>query len=157
MSSPNSRRVADTTAEKVGETTFMVKRCRNCAALLSPLAGTCTSCKSTTLEWVPSCGQGAIVSWRVVYRVLPERSLEEWAPSQIAIVALDEGPWVYTTIEGEIPPSSDKPVRVRFEPGPSRGGFPVFATTATSRRVPDNLLPGRMSAYQPSRSRHGLL
>ncbi|MGW4124900.1 Zn-ribbon domain-containing OB-fold protein [Nocardia sp. NPDC004711] len=135
----------------------MVRRCSNCAAFLSPLAGTCTSCRSTTLEWVPSCGEGAIVSWRVVYRVLPDGSLEEWVPSQIAIVALDEGPWVYTTIEGEIPSSSDKPVRVRFEPGPSSGGFPVFATTATSRRVPDNLLPGRMSAPHRSRSHRGLL
>ncbi|MFE3729755.1 Zn-ribbon domain-containing OB-fold protein [Nocardia sp. NPDC059154] len=135
----------------------MIRRCSNCAALLSPLASTCTSCRSTTLEWVPSCGEGAIVSWRMVYRVPPDRRLEEWAPSQIAIVALDEGPWVYTTIEGEIPQSSDKPVRVRFEPGPSSGGFPVFATTATSRRAPDNLLPGRMSAPHPSRSHHGLL
>ncbi|MGW5113405.1 Zn-ribbon domain-containing OB-fold protein [Nocardia sp. NPDC004123] len=134
----------------------MIRRCNNCATLLSPLASTCTSCKSTTLEWVSSCGEGAIVSWRVVYQVPSDRRLEEWAPSQIAIVALDEGPWVYTTIEGEIPPSSDKPVGVRFEPRPSSGGFPVFATTATSRRRPDNPQPGPVAVPNPKSSHRGL-
>ncbi|WP_435824970.1 hypothetical protein [Nocardia rhamnosiphila] len=45
----------------------------------------------------------------------------------IAIVELDDGPWVYSTIEGDIPPFSDRPVRVRYEPRPREDRFPVFA------------------------------
>ncbi|MFE3001707.1 OB-fold domain-containing protein [Nocardia sp. NPDC059246] len=50
------------------------------------------------LERVPSSGDGSIVSWRVVHRVPLNRRFEEWEPSIIAIVELDEGPWVYSTI-----------------------------------------------------------
>ncbi|MFF0457776.1 Zn-ribbon domain-containing OB-fold protein [Nocardia africana] len=106
------------------------------------------SCRSTTLEWVPSSGEGAIVSWRVVYRAPLDRRVDEWTPSLIAIVALDEGPWVYTSVEGEIPPTSDQPVRVKFEPRPASGRFPVFATRSTAGQLLDNSLVGG-AAPQP--------
>ncbi|MFE3732652.1 Zn-ribbon domain-containing OB-fold protein [Nocardia sp. NPDC059154] len=93
------------------------------------------------LERVPSSGEGAIVSWKVVHRAPLDRRSMEWEPSIIAIVELDEGPWAYTTIQGEIPPPSDQPVRVRFEPGPAGDRFPVFATSATDRRRPDETRP----------------
>ncbi|WP_245664983.1 OB-fold domain-containing protein [Nocardia sienata] len=45
--------------------------------------------------------------------------------SAIAIVELDEGPWVYTTIHGELP-RAERPVRVRFQAPPRGDRFPVF-------------------------------
>lgn len=128
MNAQISALLTATVREQVGDTVFMIRRCRECATLTSPLVLTCTSCQSTTLDWVPSSGEGSIVSWRVMYRVPPGSRLKEWAPCLIAIVALDEGPWVYTTVEGEIPSSSDQPVRVAFQPKPATGGFPVFTT-----------------------------
>ncbi|MGV9823819.1 Zn-ribbon domain-containing OB-fold protein, partial [Nocardia xishanensis] len=117
MSPQNPERIVNTV--ELGGEALMIRRCRSCARLLAPLITTCTSCHSMALDWVRSSGDGSIVSWKVVHRVPCDRRFEEWEPSIIAIVELDEGPWVYTTIEGEIPPPSDQPVRVKFEPRPA--------------------------------------
>jgi hypothetical protein len=61
------------------------------------------------------------------------RACAEMVRSTIAIVALDEGPWMYTTIDGEIPPSSQRPVRVRFQATPRADRFPVFAISSDPR------------------------
>ncbi|MFI6309247.1 OB-fold domain-containing protein [Nocardia fusca] len=50
----------------------------------------------------------------------------EAVESAIAIVELDEGPWVYTTIHGELPGAGRRPVRVRFQAPPRGDRFPVF-------------------------------
>lgn len=107
---------------------LMLRRCKNCAALLAPQVGRCPSCRSLLLEWVPSSGEGTVVSWKVVYRPSPDTPLKEWTPSIIAIVELDDGPWVYTTIEGHISLACDAPVRVRFTPKPASDRFPIFTT-----------------------------
>ncbi|MFE6920960.1 OB-fold domain-containing protein [Nocardia sp. NPDC057663] len=57
------------------------------------------------------------------------------APLTIAIVELDEGPWVYTSIEGEVPVLRGGPVRVHFQPCPPEDRFPVFAVS-TDLRTP---------------------
>ncbi|MEU4706794.1 hypothetical protein AB0G00_10195 [Nocardia salmonicida] len=51
-------------------------------------------------------------------------------PLTIAIVELDEGPWVYTSIEGGLPPLQNCPVRVQFQSCSWDDGFPVFAVSA---------------------------
>ncbi|MGQ4616012.1 hypothetical protein [Nocardia sp. R7R-8] len=51
----------------------------------------------------------------------------------IAIVELDDGPWLYTIIQGELPPSSTTPVRVRFQARPQGDRFPVFAVNSEAR------------------------
>ncbi len=61
-------------------------------------------------------------------------------PLTIAIVESDEGPWVYTSLEGEIPSLAGWSVRVRFQPHPSEDRFPVFAVSADPRN----------SAYWPA-------
>ncbi len=130
------QRVSDTT-EQHGRTTLMIRRCINCAKLLAPLTTTCSKCQSATLDWVPSSGEGSIVSWKVVHRPKSGSSVE-WETSTIAIVELDDGPWVYTTIEGALPPPSDQPVRVRFQPKPNGDRFPMFTThTADERHSPE--------------------
>ncbi len=52
------------------------------------------------------------------------------APLTIAIVELDEGPWVYTSIQGEVPVRRGHPVRVQFQLCPPDDRFPVFAVSA---------------------------
>ncbi|WP_433197907.1 Zn-ribbon domain-containing OB-fold protein [Nocardia sp. CA-107356] len=108
------------------ETILMIRRCGRCNKLFAPLTAECSSCRSWDLEWVPSSGLGSIVSWRLVHRS-PSRAHAQVAPLTIAIVELDEGPWMYTTIDGDVPPFPDRPVRVRFEPRPRVDRFPVFA------------------------------
>ncbi|MGW4716380.1 Zn-ribbon domain-containing OB-fold protein [Nocardia sp. NPDC004260] len=111
---------------------LMIYRCTRCEKLLAPITSGCSSCGSDDLESVPSSGAGSIVSWRVVDRAPTDRQ-GGLVPLTIAIVELDEGPWVYTSLEGEIPSSAGPPVRVQFQPNPREGRFPVFAV---SNRLP---------------------
>ncbi|MBF6207362.1 IS110 family transposase [Streptomyces gardneri] len=87
---------------------------------------------NNALERVPSSGAGSVVSRRVVDRTPTDRR-GGLVPLTIAIVALDEGPWVYISLEGEIPRSPNGAVRVRFQPHPWEDRFPVFAVSADPR------------------------
>ncbi|MEV4126826.1 OB-fold domain-containing protein [Nocardia sp. NPDC049707] len=104
----------------------MIRRCGRCCKLFAPLTAECSTCRTWDLEWSPSSGLGSIVSWRLVHRSM-SRPHAQVMPLTIAIVELDEGPWVYATIEGDVAPGSKLPVRVRFEPRPRVDRFPVFA------------------------------
>ncbi|GGL17563.1 Zn-ribbon domain-containing OB-fold protein [Nocardia jinanensis] len=97
--------------------------------MFAPLTIECSSCASDSLDWVPSSGIGSILSWRVVDRAVAGVGGGPM-PLTIAIVELDEGPWVYTSIEGDVPLWSSRPVRVRFQPQPREDRFPVFAVSS---------------------------
>ncbi|MFE3732526.1 Zn-ribbon domain-containing OB-fold protein [Nocardia sp. NPDC059154] len=110
----------------------MIRRCADCDRVFAPWATGCSLCASDGLEWVPSSGAGSILSWRVVDRACARGELTSLT---IAIVELDEGPWVYTFIEGNVPLLPSRPVRVQFQPGPRHDGFPVFAVCADPRHL----------------------
>ncbi|MEV5646782.1 OB-fold domain-containing protein [Nocardia sp. NPDC052254] len=76
---------------------------------------------------MPSSGAGSVVSWRVVDRA---GFRGEPGSLTVAVVELDEGPWVYTSLEGEVPLVPDRPVRVHFQPCPREDRFPVFVVCA---------------------------
>lgn len=111
------------------EYTLMIRRCSRCKRMFAPLTFDCSACASDSLEWVPSAGAGSIRSWRVVERA-PIEGRGGLLPLTIAIVELDEGPWVYTCIEGEVPALRSRSVRVQFQPRPREDRFPVFAVDA---------------------------
>ncbi|WP_245670835.1 OB-fold domain-containing protein [Nocardia flavorosea] len=96
-----------------------------CRRLFAPSVVRCSSCSSEDVERVAAAGTGSIVCWRVVEYAA--NALVDPVPAIIAIVELDEGPWVYTTVEGEIPQTGDQPVRVRFQAPPCGNRFPIFA------------------------------
>ncbi|MCP2318009.1 putative OB-fold protein, contains Zn-ribbon domain [Nocardia amikacinitolerans] len=125
--------------------TLMIRRCGRCDKLFAPLTAACATCQSSELEWVPSAGYGSIVSWRLVHRSVggPHAEVE---PLTTAVVELDEGPWVFTTIEGDGPLPMDESVRVRFQPRPRVDRFPVFVVCADTRDSASDELP------EPSRS-----
>nr|WP_245910653.1 OB-fold domain-containing protein [Nocardia amikacinitolerans] len=114
----------------------MIRRCGGCDKLFAPLTAACATCQSSELEWVPSAGFGSIVSWRLVHRSAsgPHTEVE---PLTTAVVELDEGPWVFTTIEGDVPLPTDEPVRVRFQPRPGWIGSRCSSSvlTRTIRRA----------------------
>lgn len=121
-----------------GGTTLMIRRCTDCATLVAPMTNACSSCRATTLDWVPSSGTGSIVSWKVAHH---PSNTGTWEQSTVAIVELDDGPWIYSTIYGELPPPSDQPIRVRYEPDPPEDRFPVFTIDTTIPRTQDNSTP----------------
>ncbi|MGK8558220.1 Zn-ribbon domain-containing OB-fold protein [Nocardia gipuzkoensis] len=128
----------------------MIRRCTNCAKLLAPFTVTCSSCQSDILEWVPSSGEGSIVSWKVLHRA-SNGHCGKWELSIITIVELDDGPWVYTTIKGDAPPPSNQPVRVRFESEPTNDRFPVFTIhTANGRHADRRPSPEHRLASDPA-------
>ncbi|GGL03060.1 Zn-ribbon domain-containing OB-fold protein [Nocardia jinanensis] len=111
------------------EAILMINRCARCDRLFAPLTIVCSSCASDSLEQVPSSGTGSIRSWRVADRAVIGGH-DETMPLTVAVVELDEGPWVYTSIEGTVPLFASGPVRVHFQPQPRDERFPVFAVTA---------------------------
>jgi hypothetical protein len=108
--------------------------------LFSPLTAECSWCGSWDLEWAPSSGLGSIVSWRLVHRSL-NRPHAQVSPLTIAIVELDEGPWMYTAIEGDVSPIADQPIRVRFESHLRMDRFPVFAICPATPDADDGVCP----------------
>src|SRR5438309_366133 len=71
---------------------LLILRCGNCGQFSSPQARHCAFCSSAELEWVPSSGRGEIVTWTIPHR----RESGTTEPAYVvAIVQLEEGPWIY--------------------------------------------------------------
>jgi len=88
----------------------------------------CPECGSRDVEWFTASGRAILYSYVINYRPAP--GFEDEVPYAIAVVQLDEGPRMMTSIAG-LPATPealvlDMPLRVRFEP---RGDMmlPVFA------------------------------
>ncbi len=105
-------------------TAFMLRSCVCCATLFAPEVWVCRDCDGD-LEWVPSTGRGTVVSWTRLDPTASGSGNRGLEPLTIAIVELDEGPWIYASIEscGREP----KGARVVFEHESVVGRFPVFA------------------------------
>lgn len=114
-----------------GDTVLWIRRCRECRALFAPQTSVCPTCPSAALAWIPSSGLGSIVSWRLEHHSAGDAPAEV-IPRTIAIVELDDGPWIFTTIDGDVPPPARGSVRVRFLPHVQVDGFPVFAVCHVS-------------------------
>jgi uncharacterized protein len=70
-----------------------IPRCKNCSRWVWYPAEHCRWCGSSSLEWTPTSGRGALFSWTVVERAL----LPQYAglvPYVAALVALAEDPTV---------------------------------------------------------------
>ena len=100
-------------------------RCRACGAWSLPRV-VCPQCWSQDVEVATASGRGEIYSYTVLHRA-GRPGFEADVPYVVALVALDEGPRVMTTIVGVEPADVRIGCRVRalFE---RRGelAFPVF-------------------------------
>lgn len=74
---------------------LLIKRCAGCDRWLDPGATGCTGCGAADPRWQQAAGRGRLISWAV----LPAGKAEP-APSMLALVELDEGPWLRTRLEG---------------------------------------------------------
>ncbi|TQC49857.1 hypothetical protein EEB14_07575 [Rhodococcus sp. WS4] len=102
----------------------MIQVCGHCGTLLAPLISVCSRCGSSQLAPIASTGIGSIISSRVVHREV-DGCHGELVPVTIAIVALDDGPWVYSFVAEPLPPCATEPVRVRFVPNIAVDRLPV--------------------------------
>ncbi len=67
-------------------------KCLDCGYVTCPPKSTCDNCKGRNLERVELSGYGKVVSYTVTY-VAP-MGYEKEVPYVVALVELDEGPWV---------------------------------------------------------------
>ena len=103
---------------------LVILQCDNCGQLSSPQARYCAFCSSAELEWVPSSGRGEIVTWTVPHR----RESGTTEPAYVvAIVQLEEGPWIYVHGSPETALRAGQPVSITFAPVDGGEFLPVLA------------------------------
>jgi uncharacterized OB-fold protein len=109
----------------IGE--LRIEHCASCEKYYFPPRPFCPSCQSTDVEWRTVTGAAKLHTYTISHRAAP--GFEDDVPYAIAIVELDEGPRMMTSIVGvENTPELlvlDMPLRVAFD---RRGdvNVPVF-------------------------------
>ena len=90
---------------------LLIKRCAGCERWLDPGAAGCPGCGAADPRWEQAAGHGRLISWAVLPAANPGRadppddreapgaSGGPDAPSVLALVELDEGPWLRTRLE----------------------------------------------------------
>jgi uncharacterized OB-fold protein len=73
-------------------------KCRDCGAVTAPPVMVCRRCDSPDLEIVELKGSGEIRTFTTVFVAAEGREGE--VPYTIALVALDEGPWLMGILDG---------------------------------------------------------
>jgi uncharacterized OB-fold protein len=101
---------------------LLIRRCAGCRRWLDPAATACTGCGADDPPWEPSAGRGTLISWAV----LPGEGT-----SILALVELDEGPWLRTRLVAD--PAAvavGLAVRARFEHPAEGESYPLFWPSA---------------------------
>jgi uncharacterized protein len=121
--------------EAAARDVLAIKRCGGCGRWLGPEAAGCTGCGDTGLRWEAASGLGTLVSWAVLpggdpvlpsgEAVLPSgEAVLPGGEAVLALVELDEGPWLRSRLAGE--PAAGQRVTVRFEHPDAGESYPVF-------------------------------
>lgn len=105
---------------------LMILRCGDCQQFSSPQARHCAFCSSAELEWVQSAGRGEIVTWAVPHR--RENGTTEPA-YVVAIVQLEEGPWIHVNGSPDVALRAGQPVAITFAPVDGGESLPVLAAS----------------------------
>jgi uncharacterized OB-fold protein len=98
---------------------LVIRRCEACGLWYAPDASGCAGCGTDDLAWVEASGEAVLVSWTVAHSPAGET-----AP--LALVELDEGPWMYSRLDGVPAPSEELPLRVAFVHPDEGESYPVF-------------------------------
>ncbi|WP_322762172.1 Zn-ribbon domain-containing OB-fold protein [Frankia sp. Cr2] len=108
---------------------LLIRRCDDCGHDNPPPASACARCHSAALTWTPARGTGSVVSWSVVHG--PARDGGPPARTTVAIVELDEGPWLHSRL-AEVDPAdvhAGLRVAVTFDRPTDGEAVPVFRPT----------------------------
>jgi hypothetical protein len=98
------------------EQRLVVQRCDDCATLRFPPEAGCFRCGSLLASWVDVSGRATLWSWTVCYPpLLP--FFAERAPWPVAVVQLEEGPRMVTSLVGVSPEeyAFGLPLKAEFE------------------------------------------
>ena len=88
MNTPRATRDDDSAAwfDALTEGVLTIRRCEHCGHYGRPDTQSCSNCQSHRLEWVPASGRGSVVSTITGHD--GDRAVA------LALVELDEGPWL---------------------------------------------------------------
>ncbi|QRP42832.1 Zn-ribbon domain-containing OB-fold protein [Amycolatopsis sp. FDAARGOS 1241] len=97
-----------------GQGRLVVQRCDSCEALRWPPLSGCPECRGRDTTWAEVSPTGTIWSFVVYHRAF-SASLKDQVPYTVAMVQLDEGPYlVGRLVDGEKPPRVGDRVRAEF-------------------------------------------
>ena len=108
---------------------LVIQHCAACGAHQFFARPFCLGCESDRLEWVPASGLGTIYSVTTVHR---QASPDLPVPYVNALVQLDEGPRLLTTIVGQ-PGEIGARVRVAWRDRAGAPPLPVFEVVEPAR------------------------
>ena len=112
--SPVDDPVAGPFFQAAAEARLVVQRCNSCGALRWPPLSGCPECRSRDTTWVDVVGSGTIWSFVVYHRAF-SASLRDQIPYTVAMVQLDEGPYlVGRLVDGDKPPKVGDRVDAEF-------------------------------------------
>jgi uncharacterized OB-fold protein len=100
--------------QAAAEGRLVVQRCNSCDALRWPPLSGCPECRSRDTTWVDVAPTGTIWSFVVYHRAF-SAALKDQIPYTVAMVQLDEGPYlVGRLVDGERPPKVGDRVDAEF-------------------------------------------
>lgn len=116
---------------------LLIKRCAGCDRWLDPGATGCPGCGAADPRWQQASGRGRLISWAVLPAAKPDsadppdRSGARDEPGVLALVELDEGPWLRTRLErlgatGTAGLAPGLPVTAHFVHPAEGESYPVF-------------------------------
>ncbi len=82
----------------LGENRLLGLKCRSCGCVTAPPRLACRRCGGLDTEVVELSGKGKIVTFTAIYRA-PENRRGQ-TPYLVAMVELDEGPWIMGNLGG---------------------------------------------------------
>jgi acetyl-CoA acetyltransferase/uncharacterized OB-fold protein len=109
---------------------LLIRRCAACGRWLAPEASACYDCGAEEPGWAPASGRGTLVSWAVQHpRASPPG--QQAALTVLALVELDEGPWLHTGLAVTGPDAiaalhAGRRVAARFVHPADGESYPVF-------------------------------
>jgi hypothetical protein len=99
---------------------LLIKRCGLCGHCSRPDTTACPECHSADLEWTRAAGAGTVVC------VIIDRGTGE--PVTLAVVELDEGPWLHVRLSGVSRASAGTRVSLSVQFSEDSEPIPVFST-----------------------------
>lgn len=81
---------------------LVLQRCDDCGQLRYPISTVCPHCLSTEYSWEEVSGRGRIYSF-TVFRHAYNEAWRERVPYVVALIALQEGPFMLTDLPGVAP------------------------------------------------------
>lgn len=106
---------------------LLVQECGRCGHRQLYPRSVCSACHSRDLSFIESAGKGTIVSFTVVHRAASSAFADD-VPYVLALVRLDEGPTMMSTVTDTAPEAVtiDMPVRVWFDASNDEIALPRF-------------------------------